>query len=184
MLVIGTANPPNSLSQEEYTDWYFRVTNSDHLTNLKDKMKKICHRSGIKKRHFHHTDDTFRDHPELAVRDQQSLETRQDILATAVPELAAEAAARAITEWGRPASDVTHLLRHAHARSRRRAPRAKDLAENNPGERVLVVSAELSLTLFRAPQEGHVDTIVGQALFGDGAGAVIVGAGGDERQVF
>lgn len=61
---------------------------------------------------------------------------------------------------------------------------AKDLAENNPGARVLVVSAELSLTLFRAPQEGHVDTIVGQALFGDGAGAVIVGAGGDERQVF
>ncbi|EEE52208.1 hypothetical protein OsJ_34102 [Oryza sativa Japonica Group] len=42
MLVIGTANPPNSLSQEEYTDWYFCVTNSDHLTNLKDKMKKIC----------------------------------------------------------------------------------------------------------------------------------------------
>ncbi|BAT14271.1 Os11g0529100 [Oryza sativa Japonica Group] len=116
MLVIGTANPPNSLSQEEYTDWYFCVTNSDHLTNLKDKMKKICHRSGIKKRHFHHTDDTFRDHPELAVRDQPSLETRQDILATVVPELAAEAAASAITEWGRPASDVTHLLRHAHAR--------------------------------------------------------------------
>uniref|UniRef100_I1R0M7 Chalcone/stilbene synthase C-terminal domain-containing protein n=1 Tax=Oryza glaberrima TaxID=4538 RepID=I1R0M7_ORYGL len=60
---------------------------------------------------------------------------------------------------------------------------AKDLAENNPGARVLVVSAELSLTLFRAPQDGHVDTVVGQALFGDGAGAVIVGAGGDERQL-
>lgn len=42
VLGIGTANPANCVPQEEYADWYFRVTKSDHLTRLKAKMKKIC----------------------------------------------------------------------------------------------------------------------------------------------
>jgi predicted naringenin-chalcone synthase len=53
---------------------------------------------------------------------------------------------------------------------------AKDIAENNRGARVLVACAELSLILFRAPHEAHVDTLVMQALFGDGAAAAVVGA--------
>uniref|UniRef100_A0A0D9XSM5 Chalcone/stilbene synthase N-terminal domain-containing protein n=1 Tax=Leersia perrieri TaxID=77586 RepID=A0A0D9XSM5_9ORYZ len=237
MLAIGTANPPNSMSQDEYADWYFRVTNSDHLTNLKHKLKKICKhktpkispskspkrsKSGIRKRHFYHGDDTFRDHPELAVRGAPSLDARQDILRTAVPELAAAAAARAIDEWGRPASDVTHLVfanlsgvsvpghdlrlasllglrpsvqrtsMYFHGCSAAAAALrvAKDIAENNPGTaRVLVACAELSLFMFRAPTPTtqRDSTLVVQALFADGAGAVIVGAGDDtdgERKVF
>ncbi|KAF0897557.1 hypothetical protein E2562_039046 [Oryza meyeriana var. granulata] len=212
MLPIGTANPPNSLQQDEYADWYFHVTKSDHLANLKEKMKKICRKSGIKKRYFHHSEHTFREHPELVVDHLPSLDVRQDILASAVPELAAAAAARAIAEWGRPASDVTHLVfttysgvhmpgadhRLASLLGLRRSVQrtsmyfhgcsastaafriAKDLAENNRGARVLVASAELSLILFHAPQESQVDTLVVQTLFGDGAGAVIVGAGGGD----
>jgi hypothetical protein len=42
VLAIGTANPANCLHQDEYPDWYFRVTKSDHLTTLKNKMKRIC----------------------------------------------------------------------------------------------------------------------------------------------
>lgn len=42
VLAIGTANPANCLLQEDYADWYFRVTKSDHLTALKNKMKRIC----------------------------------------------------------------------------------------------------------------------------------------------
>lgn len=42
VLAIGTANPAHSMPQDEYADWYFRVTNSDHLHQLKDKMKRIC----------------------------------------------------------------------------------------------------------------------------------------------
>jgi hypothetical protein len=42
VLGIGTANPANNLRQDEYADWYFRVTKSDHLTTLKNKMKRIC----------------------------------------------------------------------------------------------------------------------------------------------
>lgn len=53
---------------------------------------------------------------------------------------------------------------------------ARDLAENNRGARVLVACAELTLAHFRAPHEAHIDTLILQSLFGDGAGAVIVGA--------
>ncbi|TVU24625.1 hypothetical protein EJB05_27074, partial [Eragrostis curvula] len=213
VLAIGTANPANCVPQDEYADWYFRVTRSDHLTGLKAKMKKICYNSTIKKRYFHHTEDIFLEHPELVDLALPSLDARQAILSSAVPELAAAAAARAIAEWGRPASDVTHLvfatysgahmpgadLRLASLLGLRRAAQrtmmylggcaagsaalrvAKDVAENNRGARVLVVCADLSLVLFRARREDRLDTLIMQALFGDGAAAVVVGAGGVER---
>ena len=53
---------------------------------------------------------------------------------------------------------------------------AKDLAENNKGARVLVVCSEITAVTFRGPSDTHLDSLVGQALFGDGASAVIVGA--------
>nr|ALS20362.1 stilbene synthase [Morus alba var. atropurpurea]AOK93458.1 chalcone synthase 4 [Morus alba var. atropurpurea] len=64
---------------------------------------------------------------------------------------------------------------------------AKDLAENNKGARVLVVCSEITAVTFRGPSELHLDSMVGQALFGDGAAAVIVGAEPDlsiERPIF
>lgn len=42
ILAIGTANPPNCIYQADYPDYYFRVTNSDHMTLLKQKFKRIC----------------------------------------------------------------------------------------------------------------------------------------------
>ncbi|CAI0436762.1 unnamed protein product [Linum tenue] len=53
---------------------------------------------------------------------------------------------------------------------------AKDLAENNRGARVLAVCSEITAVTFRGPSDSHLDSLVGQALFGDGAGAVIVGS--------
>jgi len=53
---------------------------------------------------------------------------------------------------------------------------AKDLAENNRGARVLVVCSEMNAMYFRGPSEAHLDALVGQALFGDGAAAMIIGA--------
>ncbi|KAK9678068.1 hypothetical protein RND81_11G186200 [Saponaria officinalis] len=64
---------------------------------------------------------------------------------------------------------------------------AKDLAENNKGARVLVVCSEITAICFRGPTETHLDSMVGQALFGDGAGALIVGSDPDlsiERPLF
>ena len=31
VLAIGTANPANSVLQDEFPDWYFRVTRNEHL---------------------------------------------------------------------------------------------------------------------------------------------------------
>jgi predicted naringenin-chalcone synthase len=64
---------------------------------------------------------------------------------------------------------------------------AKDLAENNPGARVLVVCSEVITMGFRGPSETDIGNLVGQAIFGDAAGAVIVGAepmAGEERPMF
>ncbi|KAL2630827.1 hypothetical protein R1flu_015513 [Riccia fluitans] len=53
---------------------------------------------------------------------------------------------------------------------------AKDLAENNKGARVLTVVSELTCVTFRAPNEEHLDNLVGSAIFGDGAACLIIGS--------
>ncbi|KAM3310352.1 hypothetical protein ACQJBY_031193 [Aegilops geniculata] len=221
VLAIGTANPTNCVRQDDYADYYFRVTDREHLAKLRSKLHKICKSSAINKRYFHHTEEMLRDHPELIDRTLPSLDTRMAIAATAVPELAAAAATKAIAEWGRPATDVTHLVVSTYCgahmpgadlrlasllglaptvrrtmlylngcNSASTALRvAKDIAENNRDARVLVVCAELTLILLRAPEdEADKATLIMQALFGDGAGAVIVGAdanrGSVERPLF
>ena len=42
VLVVGTTNPRNCVWQDDYADYYFRVTQSEHLTKLKAKMKRMC----------------------------------------------------------------------------------------------------------------------------------------------
>uniref|UniRef100_A0ACD6ABH3 Uncharacterized protein n=1 Tax=Avena sativa TaxID=4498 RepID=A0ACD6ABH3_AVESA len=211
ILAIGTANPANCVRQEEYADYYFRVTHTEHLTKLKSKLNRICQRSAIKKRYFYHDEELLQHHPEFMDRKFPSLDARMDIAATAVR--------KAMAEWGRPPAEITHLVvttyTGAHmpgvdlrlasllgldpsvrrtmlymngCSSGSAALRvAKDIAENNRGARVLVACADLALIHFRAPNKAHIDTIILQALFGDGAGAVIVGAepdGSVKRTVF
>ncbi|PUZ68296.1 hypothetical protein GQ55_2G015100 [Panicum hallii var. hallii] len=209
VLGIGTANPTNYVFQEEFPDYYFRVTNKEHLTDLKDTFKKLCRIMGLEKRYFHHTEQLLNSHPGLLHGTPSALDARLDIVAKAAPELAASAAAKAIARWGRPATDITHLVVSTNAEARSPGADlglatllglrhdvcrtvlqlngcsagcaalrlAKDLAENNRGARVLVACVELTITSFRAPHEGDsFDTLIPQALFGDGAGAVVVGA--------
>ncbi|XP_072988316.1 type III polyketide synthase B [Typha latifolia] len=52
---------------------------------------------------------------------------------------------------------------------------AKDIAENNPGSRVLLATSETTIVGFRPPSARRPYDLVGVALFGDGAGAVILG---------
>ncbi|EEE66942.1 hypothetical protein OsJ_23807 [Oryza sativa Japonica Group] len=191
VLAIGTANPPNCVTQEEFPDFYFRVTNSDHLTALKDKFKRICQEMGVQRRYLHHTEEMLSAHPEFVDRDAPSLDARLDIAADAVPELAAEAAKKAIAEWGRPAADITHLVVTTNSGATSRvstsaSSRSSASAPPPAGARVLVVAAELTLMYFTGPDEGCFRTLLVQGLFGDGAAAVIVGADADdvERPLF
>ncbi|KAL6622568.1 hypothetical protein ACP70R_032447 [Stipagrostis hirtigluma subsp. patula] len=122
VLAVGTANPANCVRQEDYADYYFRVTKSDHLVNLKAKLKRICHKSAITKRYFHHTEQMLDDHPEILDRKLPSLDARMNIAGAAVPELAAAAAAEAIAEWGRPAEEIVgashRILTHSSTRTK------------------------------------------------------------------
>ncbi|CAK8541334.1 unnamed protein product [Lathyrus sativus] len=52
---------------------------------------------------------------------------------------------------------------------------AKDIAENNPGSRVLLTTSETTILGFRAPNKARPYDLVGAALFGDGAAAAIIG---------
>lgn len=176
-------------------------------------------KSMIEKRHMHMSKDLLSRNPGITAYKSPSLNIRQELSDAAIPQLGAEAARRAIGDWGGQPSQVTHLVFCTTASgcmpgadfevvkllglppSTRRFMMyqagchgggmslrlAKDLAENNPGARVLVVCSEVMALWLRGPSETHVGNLVGQAIFGDAAGAVIVGAGpvvGAERAVF
>ncbi|XP_074583163.1 chalcone synthase 2 [Curcuma longa] len=219
VLAIGTATPANVVYQADYADYYFRITKSEHLTELKEKFKRMCDKSMIRKRYMHLTEELLKENPNMCAYMEPSLDERQDMVVVEVPKLGKEAAAKAIKEWGQPKSKITHLvfcttsgvdmpgadyqitkllgLRPSVNRFMMYQQGcfaggtvlrlAKDLAENNRGARVLVVCSEITAVTFRGPSESHLDSLVGQALFGDGAGAVIVGADPDpetERPLF
>ncbi|XP_047332082.1 chalcone synthase 3-like [Impatiens glandulifera] len=208
VLAIGTAAPSNCVDQSTYPDYYFRVTNSEHKTELKEKFKRICEKSMVKKRYMYLTEEVLKENPILCENMAPSLDARQDIMVVEIPKLGKEAALKAIKEWGQPKSNITHLVFSTTggvdmpgadyqltkllglSPSVKRLMMyqqgcfaggtvlrlAKDFAENNKNARVLVVCSEMSVINFRGPNESHPDGLVGQALFGDGAAAVIVGA--------
>ncbi|QCD96947.1 chalcone synthase [Vigna unguiculata] len=219
ILAFGTATPSNCVSQEDYPDYYFRITNSEHMTDLKEKFKRMCEKSMIKKRYMHLTEEFLKENPNMCAYMAPSLDVRQDIVVVEVPKLGKEAARKAIKEWGQPKSKITHLvfcttsgvdmpgadyqltkllgLRPSVKRLMMYQQGcfaggtvlrlAKDLAENNKGARVLVVCSEITAVTFRGPSDAHLDSLVGQALFGDGAAAMIIGADPDrsvERPIF
>ncbi|KAJ6824635.1 putative chalcone synthase 1 [Iris pallida] len=110
VLAIGTANPDNVVYQTDFPDYYFRVTKSEHLTKLKEKFKRICEKTMIRKRHIHLTEEMLKKYPNICSYEAPSLNDRQDIMIREVPMLAKAAATVAIKEWGRPVSNITHVI--------------------------------------------------------------------------
>ncbi|XP_078152832.1 chalcone synthase 8-like [Carex rostrata] len=202
VLAIGTAVPPNFIYQSDYPDYYFQLTKSEHLTDLKEKFTRICTLSKIQKRYFCLADEKIK---------EQSLDRQTALLAPWVTSLGMDAAEKALQEWGQPRSRITHLIFHT-ATGGLQLPGpdyqlvnllglkptvnrymlyihgcyaggtvfrlAKDLAENNPGARILLICSETNRSFFDLPN-ASTDTLVVRALFGDGAGAVIVGSNPD-----
>ncbi|KAF5467865.1 hypothetical protein F2P56_012077 [Juglans regia] len=211
ILAIGSANPPNCIYQSDYPNFYFGATNSDHMTELKHKFKRICEKSMIRKRFFHLTEEILKANPNIGNYKAPSLNLRQDVGVADVTKIGGEAALKAIKEWGQPISKITHLVFctmtgfdmpgadfqlikllglnpsvnrcmiyqqgcYAGGTALRLA---KDLAENNASARVLVVCSENMTMSFHGPSESHLDILIGQAIFSDGAAAAIVGASPD-----
>ncbi|XP_047088583.1 bisdemethoxycurcumin synthase-like [Lolium rigidum] len=190
VLAIGTANPETTMLQGDYADYYFRVTKSEHHADLKDKLKRICKKSGIEKRYLHLDEELLAAHPDFSDRTLATLDARIEIASAAVPALAASAAAKAIAEWGHPASDITHLVFSTYSGGK--APSADLRLASLLGLRPTVSRTILSLNgcsgggralqLAKELAENNrgardrLDTILGQGIFGDGASAAIVGA--------
>ncbi|KAH9291615.1 hypothetical protein KI387_043196 [Taxus chinensis] len=123
VLAIGTATPPNSIEQSSYPDYYFRITNSEHKAELKEKFKRMCEKSMIRKRYMYLTEEILKENPNVCAYMAPSLDARQDMVVVEVPKLGKEAASKAIKEWGQAKSKITHtpLLHHqrrGHARRR------------------------------------------------------------------
>ncbi|XP_028803996.1 chalcone synthase-like [Neltuma alba] len=109
ILAIGTANPSTCIHQDD-PDYYFRLTNTQHLTHLKPKFQRICEKSMIKKRYAYLTEEMLKQNPNLRSANEPSLDTRQDMVIMEIPKLGEKAASNAIKEWGRPKSEITHLI--------------------------------------------------------------------------
>ncbi|KAJ0093953.1 hypothetical protein Patl1_26745 [Pistacia atlantica] len=88
ILAIGTANPPNIFYQDDYPDFYFGVTQSDHMTQLKDKFKRIYkytssppfyekfkillgEKTMIRKRHMHLSEEITKEVPNMTTLKSQ-----------------------------------------------------------------------------------------------------------------
>ncbi|XP_031281202.1 chalcone synthase J-like [Pistacia vera] len=110
IMAIGTANPPNFYDQSQYAEIYARWTNSEHMTEVKNKMQRMCDRTMIKKRHSHITDEIMTENPNMRAYKAPSLDTRQDMAEVLISELGKEAANKAINEWGQSKSKITHLI--------------------------------------------------------------------------
>ncbi|GKC93513.1 chalcone synthase [Tanacetum coccineum] len=219
ILAVGTATPSNCIYQADFPDFYFRVTKSEHMVDLKEKLKLICEKSSIRKRYIHLTEEFLNENPDVGVYNAPSLDTRHDVCVVEVPKLGHKAAIKAINEWGHPKSEITHLIFCTTSAIEMPGPDyqltkllglnpsvkrhmiynqgcfaggtvlrlAKDLAENNKGARILAVCCEVTMISFRGPNENQIDSLVGQAIFADAAGAVIVGSDPDlstERPLF
>ncbi|KAI5068382.1 hypothetical protein GOP47_0016727 [Adiantum capillus-veneris] len=175
ILAFGKAFPRIEVKQEYLAEGYLRDTNCDDPV-LKAKLERLCKSTTVKTRYVVMSPEILAKYPELTVEGATSIRQRLEISNEAVTEIGVEAAKQAISEWGRPASQITHLVYVTSSEIRLPGLRvAKDLAENNPGSRVLLVTTETTIIGYRPPNPSRPYDLVGAALFGDGAAAAILG---------
>ncbi|KAL3687124.1 hypothetical protein R1sor_013433 [Riccia sorocarpa] len=110
ILAIGKAVPPNRYDQSTFPEFYFGVTNCSHKVELQQRMQKICDKSAINTRYSILNEETLKQHPEFYTPGEPSMEQRHEFLEEEIPKLAAQAATNALKEWGRPVSEITHLI--------------------------------------------------------------------------
>ncbi|GAA0169871.1 hypothetical protein Leryth_006982 [Lithospermum erythrorhizon] len=207
ILALGKAFPPQVVMQDLLVDGYFKNTNCED-PRLREKLTRLCKTTTVKTRYVVMSEEILKKYPELTVEGVPTLKQRLNICNKAVTELAIEASQNCIKKWGRPMSDITHLVYVSSSDVRlpggdlhlasglglntdvRRVSIyfsgcsgggaglrvAKDIAENNPGSRVLLATSETTIMGFRPPNVDRPYDLVGAALFGDGAGAIIIGS--------
>ncbi|KAJ8763944.1 hypothetical protein K2173_003726 [Erythroxylum novogranatense] len=113
IMAIGTAAHANCVYQTTYPDYYFKITNSEHKTQLKEKFKRICKflffaKSMINKRYMHLAEEILKENPNICAYMIHGtfLDARRDC---GEGEPGKEAASKAIKEWVQPKSKITHM---------------------------------------------------------------------------
>ncbi|KAL9244884.1 hypothetical protein vseg_018601 [Gypsophila vaccaria] len=213
VLSLGKGFPHTLVMQEFLVDGYFKNTNCDD-PELKQKLTRLCKTTTVKTRYVVMSDEILKKYPELAVEGQATVKQRLDICNDAVTQMAIEASKACISDWGKPISEITHLVYVSSSEARLPggdlylakglglSPEtnrvmlyfagcsggvaglrvAKDIAENNPGSRVLLATSETTIIGFKPPNVDRPYDLVGVALFGDGAGAMIIGSDPDDTE--
>ncbi|TQD73809.1 hypothetical protein C1H46_040660 [Malus baccata] len=186
VFAIGTATPPNCVDQATYPNYNFRITNSEHKVELKEKFQRMCDKSMIKKRYMYLTEEILKENPSVCEYMAPSPDARQDLVVVEVPRLGKEAATKAIKEWGHPnspSSGPSPLLQAPHSVPtrlfcwRHGCPFGQRLGRKQQGCTCsFFVCSEITAVTFRGPSDTHLDSLVGQALFGDDIAVVIIGA--------
>ncbi|KAL6005070.1 hypothetical protein ACLOJK_005631 [Asimina triloba] len=207
ILALGKAFPSHVIRQEFLVEAYLDHTNCSDSA-IKEKLQRLCKSTTVKTRYTIMSKEILEDYPELAIEGSPTIKQRLEIANPAVVDMAVEASRACIKDWGRPASDITHLVYVSS--SEMRLPGgdlhlatklglrsdvgrvmlyflgcyggvtalrvAKDIAENNPGSRVLIATSETTILGYRPPNLSRPYDLVGAALFGDGSAAAVVGA--------
>ncbi|CAO2141511.1 unnamed protein product [Urochloa humidicola] len=62
---IGKAVPLHEFQQKSFPDYYFDITSSNHMVDLKAKFAHICEKTMIEKRHFYMSNELLRDSPSI-----------------------------------------------------------------------------------------------------------------------
>ncbi|KAF8088149.1 hypothetical protein N665_0550s0008 [Sinapis alba] len=86
----------------ELNEHYIGITNTDHMTELKEKFKRMCEESMRRKQHMHLIHDEFLMTESLEIMSSfvaPSLACRQDLVVVEVPSQGREATVRTIKEW-------------------------------------------------------------------------------------
>ncbi|KAJ1430881.1 Thiolase-like [Sesbania bispinosa] len=143
-----------------------------------------CKNTTVKTRYTVISKEILDKYQELATEGSPTIKQKLEKEYPAVVVMATKASLACIKEWGRPVEDITHIVYVSS--SEIRLPGcyggvtslrvAKDIAENNPGSRVLLTTSETTILGFRPPNKARPYALVGAALFGGGAAAVIIGA--------
>ncbi|ESR47388.1 hypothetical protein CICLE_v10003127mg, partial [Citrus x clementina] len=163
---IGTANPANCVYQTDYPDFYFRITSSNHMTELKEKFKRM-----------------YILVPKVPKLGKEAVSKAIKEWGQPISKIT-HLISCSVSGVDMPGADyqLTKLLGLKPS-----VKRVMLTAESNAGARVLVVCSEITVGTFRAPSDENLSCLVNRAIVGDGTAALIVGACPDintERPLF
>ncbi|KAJ1414945.1 Thiolase-like [Sesbania bispinosa] len=174
ILAIGTANPPNCVEQSTYPDYYFRITNSEHKTELKEKFQRM-----YKTWWLWRVPRLGKEAAAKAIKEwgqPKSKITHLIFCTTSGVDMPGADYQLTKLLGLRPYVKRYMMYQQGCFAGGTVLRMAKDLAENNKGARVLVVCSEITAVTFRGPTDTHLDSLVDKHCLEMEQAAVIVGS--------